>query len=248
MDDTSTTAHQNTIDLGADSATTINISGDAGVVSATGGNTDIADVITMDASGVSLGAVTDNGVTYTATYNTVGGVTTLTGSNGVDSLTGGSSTNDTISGGAGADTLVYTGGTDTFTGGAGADTIDVNAISTTTGLTVTDAASGDIIDVAGLLGTAANVDYNAAAWAATEVSLGSAATLANYLDAAAAATDGATSDEEMAWFEFGGNTYVTVDNSDNATFTAATDSVIVLTGTIADFEDSAVVNGVLTIA
>ena len=89
MTDTNTTAHQNTIDLGADSATAINLSGNAGAIFATGGNTDIADVITMDASGITLGAVTDNGVTYAATYNTVGGVTTHTGSNGVDSLTGG---------------------------------------------------------------------------------------------------------------------------------------------------------------
>jgi len=247
MNDTNTTAHQNTMDLGADSATTINISGNAGVVFATGGNTDIADVITMDASSVVLGAVTDSGITYAATYNTVGGTTTLTGSNGVDSLTGGSATNDTINGGAGADTLVFTGGADSFTGGAGADTFDVDAISTTSGLTITDAAAGDIIDFAGLLGTAGNVDYNAAEFAAKKVTLGSAATLANYLDAAASANDGASSDEEIAWFNFGGNTYVTVDNNDAVTFTAATDSVVVLTGTI-DLSDSAVVNGVLTIA
>ena len=82
-------------------ATTLNVTGNQGVTFA--GSGDISKVVTFNASGVVLGAVTATGVTYEATYNTVGGVTTITGSNGVDTLTGGSNTNDTINGGAGAD-------------------------------------------------------------------------------------------------------------------------------------------------
>lgn len=242
-DDTNTTAHQNTIQLTVAAATTLNVSGDAGASFA--GSANISSVTTMDASAVVLAAATDTGVTYTATYNTVGGTTTITGSNGVDALTGGANTNDTINGGAGADTLVYTGGTDVFTGGAGADIFDVNAISTSTGLRIADLSAGDSIDLAGLLGTAANVDYTAAAWAAQKVVLGGAATLTNYLDSAAAGTNAA--DEVVSWFNFGGNTYVVVDNTAATTFTAATDSVIVLTGTI-DLSASSVLNGVLTVA
>jgi len=250
MTDTNTTAHQNTLDLGADSATTINISGNAGVVFATGGNTDIADVTTMDASGVVLGAVTDSGVTYAATYNTTGGVTTLTGSNGIDSLTGGAATNDTISGGSGVDTIVYTGGTDTVTGGAGNDVFDVNAVGAAAGsLTITDIADGDTIDLVGAA-TGTIVDVNATNWAAAEVTLGSAATLANYLDAAAD-QDGSTN-SVLEWFTFGGNTYI-VSSNDNGTtgasagFTAGTDLAIVLTGTL-DISDSTVTSEVITIA
>jgi S-layer protein len=250
MDDTNTTAHQNTIDLGADSATTINISGDAGVIFATGGGTDIADVLTMNAGSVVLGAVTDNGVTYAATYNTTGGVTTLTGTNGVDSLTGGAVTNDTVSGGSGVDTLVYTGGTDTFTSGAGNDVIDVNAVGAAAGsLTIADIADGDTIDLVGAVtGTIANI--TAANFAAAEVTLGSAATLANYLDSAAD-QDGSTN-ALLEWFEFGGDNYIVVSNDNGTTgasagFTAGTDLAIKLTGSF-NIDDSTLTTEVITIA
>ena len=244
-DDTDTTAHQNTILLNADKAVTINVSGDAGLII---GGADFADVYTFNASGVVLGAVTDSGVTYAATYNQVGGVTTITGSNGVDSLTGGSNTNDTISGGSGVDTLVYTGGTDVFTGGAGNDVFDVNAVSSKTGLSIADAVAGDTIDFAGVIdvGSLANVDYTAAAWAAQKVTLGPAATLDNYL-AAAAAGDGATGNEIMTWFTYGGDTYVVVDNTAAAAFTSATDTVVKLTG-VTSISTATVADGVLTLA
>ena len=249
MDDTNTTAHQNTIDLGADSATTINISGDAGVIFATGGNTDIADVITMNASGVVLGAVTDSGVTYAATYNTVGGTTTVTGSNGVDSLTGGAATNDTISGGSGVDTIVYTGGSDTFTGGAGNDVFDINADGTTTAFaTIADATASDTVDFVGVivgLASDASQDIAAAAWDALEVTLGASATFANYLDAAAT-VDG-SSNSAYEWFEFGGNSYIVVSNDNTGNFTSGTDTLIAFTGTSL-LDDAVLADAVLTIA
>ncbi len=247
-DDTNTTAHQNTIQLTVAAATTLNVSGDAGVSFA--GSGDIADVITMDASGVVLSAVTDAGVTYAATYNVVGGVTTLTGSNGVDSLTGGSSTNDTINGGAGADTLVYTGGLDTLTGGAGNDVFDINADGTSTAMAVVaDATAGDTIDMAGIITTAGigggAHDFTAAQWNALEFTLGAGATFANYLDAAATANGAVESQYE--WFEFEGNTYIVVSGDNTGTFTAGTDSVIKLVG-VGVLDDATMNDGVLTIA
>lgn len=246
MTDTNTTAHQNTLDLGANSATTINISGNAGVIFATGGNTDIADVVTMDASGVVLSAVTASGVTYAATYNTLGGVTTLTGSNGVDSLTGGAATNDTINGGAGVDTLVYTGGADVLTGGAGNDVFDINADGTSSAfVTIADITAGDTIDLAGI-STGDIADVTAANWALAKVTLGANATLANYLDAAAD-QDGSTG-ALIEWFVFGGDTYIVVSNDDGTTgYTSGVDTLIKLTGTL-DISASSVTAEIITIA
>lgn len=240
MDDTDTTAHQNTIDLTVAAATTLNVSGDAGlVITSTGGTVDVSKVVTMDASGVVLGAVTDSGVTYAASYNTSGGVTTITGSNGVDSLTGGALTNDTINGGAGVDTIVYTGGADVLTGGAGNDVFDMDAAGTSSVyVTITDLTAGDTIEIAG-------IDTGTATWNATAVSLGSAATLANYLDAAAAGNGGTNS--IARWFEFGGNTYIVNDNSAGATFVSGTDALIKISGSV-DLADSTLATTVLTIA
>jgi S-layer protein len=232
MVDSNTTAHVNTIDLVADSATRLVVSGNAGLNFATNLAEDIADVVTMDASGVVLGAVTAVGITYAATYNTVGGVTTITGSNGVDALTGGAATNDTISGGAGVDTITYTGGSDTFTGGAGNDVFDINATGTSTAfVTITDATAGDTIAMGDRTFDPTDVSQtiNVAAWNALQVTLGAAATLANYLDAASTA-DG-TNDSAYEWFEFGGNSYIVISEDATGTFTSGTDTLIVLTGT-----------------
>ena len=235
--DTTDAGIQHTIDLVADSATTINVSGNAGLIIAVDLAEDIADVTTFNASGVVLDAVTDNGVTYAATYNGVGGVTTITGSNGVDSLTGGSSTADTINGGAGVDTIVYTGGADVFTGGAGNDVFDIDALGTSaTHVVIADLTAGDTIEIA-------DIDTGVATWNATEVTLGAAATFANYLDAAAAGAGNANS--IARWFEFGGNTYIVNDNTAGATF-AATDALIEITGSV-DLSDSTLAGTVLTI-
>jgi S-layer protein len=249
MVDLDTTAHVNTLGLNADSATTINVSGNAGLVIGAEAGTDIADVTTFNASGVVLGAVTDVGVTYAATYNAVGGVSTITGSNGVDNLTGGAITNDTISGGSGVDTIVYTGGADTFTGGAGNDIFDVNLISagtTTSKLVITDLTKSDTINVADI---DAGLGVASAALGA-KGSLGSAATFQNYLDNAAAgnATTAGAAGAAAAiakWFQFDGNTFLVIDNSAATTF-AAGDSVIQFNGLI-DLSTSTFAASVLTI-
>lgn len=238
--------HQNTIHIGADTAHTINLSGDAGAIIGAAGNTDVADVTNFDASGIVLSAVTANGVTYAATYNTVGGTTEVIGTNGVDSLTGGAATNDTINGGEGVDTLVYTGGTDTFTSGAGNDVIDVNAVGAAAGsLTIADIADGDTIDLVGITANGTIADLNAAAWEALEVTLGAAATLDNYLDAASDG-DGSTT-EVLEWFQFDGNTYIVMSADNTGDFTAGTDAAIMISG-LHDITDASVTNEIITIA
>ncbi|SDY89190.1 S-layer protein, partial [Lentibacter algarum] len=147
-------------------------------------------------------------------------------------------THDTIEGGAGVDTIVYTGGNDVFTGGAGNDIFDVNALGTATvHLTISDLAVGDTIEIAG-------IDTGTATWNATELELGAGATLAQYLDAAAAG-DG-SGNSIARWFQFDGDTYITNDNTNTATFTA-TDAVIEITGLV-DLSDATLATTVLTIA
>jgi S-layer protein len=245
--DTDTTAHQNTLILTASSATTVNVAGNAGTVLTATGST---AVTTFDASGVVLAAATSNGVTYTSLNTTVGAVVSITGSNGVDALTGTSQANDTINAGAGADSLTYTGGADVFTGGAGADTFVAGAGTSSIYLTVTDATIGDKIDFTAInvgAGSSAANDAALDVAAAAKITLGNAATFTNYLDAAAAYNSGATTLSAIKWFQFSGDTYVVLDNSDNTTFTSGTDSVTKLVGLV-DLSASATVNGILTIA
>jgi len=232
--DTDTTAHTNTLTLVATSAKEVVVTGNAGLILTNTGNTAITN---FDASGVT-GAVTF------ASANTLAGENvTIKGGSGNDSLTGSGTANDTIFGGDGADTLVYTGGSDVFTGGAGADTFDVNTVGTKTSfLTIADAAATDKIDFVGIsAGTIANATLGA------KITLGGAATLDQYLDAAAAG-DGGTN-ALVKWFEFGTDTYVVVDNTGGVggvTF-VATDAVVKLTGTI-DLSTSALAAEVLTLA
>lgn len=231
----------NTITLVTNAAKTVTVSGNAGLtITNDAGNTAIT---TFDASAVT-GAAADAAalaVTFVSNNATVGAVVTIKGGSGNDSLTGNAANKDVIDGGAGDDTIVYGGGADEFTGGAGADTFDVNAVGTSSVyLTITDAAKTDKIDfVTVSTGTIADATLGA------KVTLGSAATLAQYLDAAAAGNGGTNA--LVKWFQFGGDTYVVLDNAAGATFVSGTDSVVKLTGTI-DLSTSALATEVLTLA
>jgi S-layer protein len=211
-------------------------------------NTGNAAITSFDASGVT-GAAADAAalaVTFVSANTTVGEAVTIKGGSGNDSLTGSATANDSIFGNDGADTLVYTGGADVFTGGAGADTFDVNAVGTKTAfLTIADAAKADKIDLAGIStnGVIANATFGA------KVTLGAAATLDQYLDAAAG-FDGSVA-AVAKWFQFGTDTYIVVSNDNNAAanagFTSGADAVIKLTGTI-DLSTSAFASEILTLA
>jgi S-layer protein len=234
--DTDATAHVNTVELVASSATAVTVAGNAGLIYLAAD----ASIKSFDASGVILGAVTDTGVTFDSQNVTVAEAVTIKGSNGVDTLTGSATANDTISGGAGVDTLVYVGGSDSFDGGAGNDIFDVNATGTKTAfLKITDQAVGDTIDLVGISGGSI-VDAALGA----KVTLGGAATFDQYLDAAAA---GNGANGLVTWFQFENNTYLVSDNDANAPFLAGTDAVVELSGVV-DLSTSATVSDVLTIA
>ena len=149
---------------------------------------------------------------------------------------------------------MYTGGSDTFTGGAGDDVFDINATGATDAYaTVADATAGDTIDLAavGTVTNSANIaagnhDFTAAQWNALEFSLGASATLANYLDAASNGADGST-EGQLEWFEFGGNSYIVVSNDNTDDYTSGTDSVIIVSG-VGVLDDATMDDGVLTIA
>ena len=65
---------------------------------------------------------------------------------------------------------------------------------------------------------------------ATKVTLASTASFQDYANAA---VDGTSAAKELAWFQYGGDTYVVVDNATGgATFVNGTDFIIKLTGLI----------------
>lgn len=226
----------NTLTLVAAAAKSVVVTGNAGLTLT---NTGSAAITSFDASGVT-GAAADAAalaVTYTSANATVGESVTIKGGSGNDVLTGSATANDTIYGGDGADTLVYNGGADVFYGGAGADNFNLTATGTKTAyLTIADAAAGDKISFAplGIFGQTGAIG--------AKVTLGASATFDQYLDAAATSTG----DDLLKWFQFDGNTFVVADVSDNATFTAGSDVIVKLVGTI-NLANSTIASEVLTI-
>ena len=175
-----------------------------------------ADGITTGGSNDTI--VAGNGANTIVTGN---GTNSVTGGTGVDTVTGGTGV-DTISTGAGNDVIAGGAGLDQITTGAGADKVTV--VANTNGnifATITDATSTDIIAFA---------DKGTETFTAAKVTLGGTAVFQDYLNAAAAG-DGSTNGI-ISWFQFNGNTYVTQDISNGATFVNAADFVVELTGLI----------------
>ncbi len=133
----------------------------------------------------------------------------------------GSGLGDIIIGGSVADTITSSVNGATMTGNGGADNFNVSValggISATAMLpTVTDFTKGDILTFGATAG----------AFTAAKVDLSGAANVAAALDLLAAG-----SNSDLKWGNFGGNTYVVDDVDAGATF-AATDTGVVLTGTL----------------
>lgn len=150
--DSDTTAASTMFDLNLDatSATTINLSGDAGMTFANGSFTALR---TLDASGVTAtGAAGVVTATANAALDTI-----MTGGAGNDVLTGNTGA-DTLSGGAGTDTLDGAGGADAITGGEGADSITGGTGLDTINLTETTSAVDNVTLVATASATAADAD------------------------------------------------------------------------------------------
>lgn len=219
-------------------AKSIVVTGNTGLNLTNTGNT---AVTSFDASAVTAGAITF--VSANATVNTSVSIKgSLVGAN---TLTGGV-TNDTIVGGAAADTISGGSGLDMLTGGAGNDTFIIGTNATTAVFsTITDFAKGDILNLT-TLSTGTNVIADIATVA--KVTLGANATLAQYLDAATAGVPAANV-ATAAWFQFGADTYVVVDNSAATVYTpgAAADQFVKLAGLV-DLTTAKIAGELLTIA
>jgi Ca2+-binding RTX toxin-like protein len=147
--DTDTSAATTMFDLNMDAAnaTTITLTGDAGMTFANGTH---ANVVTFNAAGVTATGAAGV-VTFTAT---TAQNASITGGAGNDVLTGGAA-NDTITGNAGNDTLVGGAGNDTISGGDGTDTITGGVgVDTLTGGAGADTFTFAVLDVYGADGAA----------------------------------------------------------------------------------------------
>lgn len=221
--DTSTTAAINTstLYLSANAAETVNITGNANLTLNLLGS---SAVTLIDASSGFSGVLT------AAAHN--GGGTTIKGGSGNDVLTA-NGNQDKLYGGDGNDTLVVAGGNLVeLYGGDGADIFDVSfAVSNINAYaTIMDAAAGDKIKFSG----------GAANFKSTAITLGSTAVFDSFANEAIASSD--TGD--VVWFQFGGDTYVIENVSNNASvFEAGTDIIVKIAGQVdlstASFSSSA---------
>jgi S-layer protein len=267
-DDTATTITNisHVAELTAAEAKTITVTGDAGLTLTHTGTA----LTAFNASGVTGGAVTWTAGVLAAASTITGSATrantitintdeviSYTGGTGVDTVTAGNGNNtistlggaDVIDVGAGNNTITAGDGDDeisvgigmnTLTLGAGADTVNVNrAANTNIYSTITDFALGDSLDFAFSAGITPDDSFGGA------ITLMGNATFQNYLDTAAALGVG-----KLAWFQYGGNTFVVADDNGGATFTTGNtgDSVIALTGLIDLSTSGFSATGVLTFA
>jgi len=186
--------------------------------------------------------------TNTLTAGNNDGDNTVTGGTGVDTITVGngdnsittSSGNDVITVGTGSNTIDAGAGNDTITIGAsaGTNTVDVGTGTDAIVFTGVQTAAGYYTSLTGM-GAGDTLDFSATANDAgglsagvlgNKITLGGAASFANYLDAAAAG-DGST-DSAFHWFQFNGNTYLVLDNDAAATFQDGADQVVEMVGLV----------------
>lgn len=231
---TGSATRANTIDLSA-SSKAMTYTGGSGVDTITTGAGN--DTITTAAGNDVISAGAGNNTITAGDGNDT--VTVTTGSNTIDAGAG----NDTINIGASA-------GLNTVNVGSGTDTVVLGGIQTAAGYytSVTGMAAGDMINFAAVTENA-STDGTLGA----KITLGGASSFANYLDAATATQIADAGAALIKWFQFGGNTYVVVDNTkaadtpdDNVTFQDGIDSVIELVGLI-DLTNSTTATDVLTI-
>lgn len=207
-------------------ANTTTASTDTGTITLAATTIATGKTLTVDAT-----ALTDSGadLTITGANTTTTGKMSVTGGAGNDVVTG-TGNADTILGGSGDDSISGGAGLDVLTGGAGNDVFVVSANAN--GLTmaqITDFTSGDAVR----FGTQITGQPSLVVPAKMTLAAG-ATTLSDYINAATAG-DGNTN-SIMKWFQFGGNTYMVVDNNSASTFTTTTagtaDLIVQLNGEI----------------
>ncbi len=204
----------NILALSADSVTSIKVTGNANLTLDGHTNTTVTSV---DASGLT------GGLTYTAAGTVA---ETIKGGAGANHLTAavGGTTADVLIGGAGNDVLTANAGLDTLTGGGGNNTFVIQTASTNvnTYATITDAHAGDTVQFL-TTGTVSFVQ--------SKVALASTAVFQDYANAAVASA--ATGQGNIAWFQFGGDTYVIQNQTGAETaFHNGTDLIVKLTGAV----------------
>lgn len=196
--------------LNADKATTVTATGNANL---TLDLTNSTKVTLIDGSAMT-------GV-LTATSKNTTSATTIKGGAGDDVLSAATGTTaDVLVGGAGDDTLHNNAGLSTLTGGAGADLFVISAAGTNVNSynTITDLASGDGIQFTG-----------ADSFQAAKVALGDTAVFQDFANASV----NAVGVNDVAWFQFGGNTYAVVDKGVNSTtFVNGEDLIVKITGQV----------------
>ena len=178
--------------------------------------------------------VTGDGYANTSLFVT-GGSVDLSGLTVTDSATSGVKVQ--ITGSSGADTIVGTDSADVFNSSAGADTITLGGGADSYVLGAAgDSTSGSMDSIVGFDADEDSINLSAAASGsgsisstATDISSASGDFDAA-LDLAAAGSGSATSIAN--WFQFDGNTYVVLDNSDSGSFDVSTDSVVELQGLV----------------
>lgn len=190
------------------------------------------------------------------------GANTITGGAGLDTIVVGNGANN-IDSGDGNDTITVGTGANTVTAGAGDDTIKIGAAVSTS--TVNVGAGNDTIELLGRpvtsgaltsvigMGVGDKINFGAATdtgavangTLGAKLSLNPVVGFTGLLNAAASSTSG-TLTPVVKWFQFDGNTYVVVDNSDSSTFDEANDTVIQLTGLV-DLSTSTIAGEILTI-
>ena len=133
---------------------------------------------------------------------------------------------DTLIGGTGADTLTANAGLDTLTGGGGQDTFVVSVASGNVNsyATITDIIAGDTLKLK---------DVGTETFQQSKIALAPTAVFQDYANAAVNAGGDASVNGYIAWFQYGGDTYV-VESTHNATaslnFSNGTDLIVKLTG------------------
>lgn len=199
-----------TLTIKANEAKTINVAGNA--------NTTLNwDAATTKVTLVDATNATGNLIAGTLT----GSAMTIKGGSGSDQLTA-NGQSDVLLGGAGSDVLNVSAGANlaTLTGGTGADVFAINGASTNVNnaATITDLSSGDVIKFSG-----------ANTFTSTAITLDNTAVFQDFANTAIKNL----SANQMAWFQYGGNTYIVEDLAgSNTAFQNGTDLIVKITGLV----------------
>lgn len=225
---TDTTPVNTTTGVATISKATLAVSDAAAKAVVVTGNSDLD----LTAAGAALKSVDASALTGKLSFSSAVTSAVVTGGSAADTLTA-TGTSQTLNGGDGNDTLIATGDLAVLTGGAGKDVFNVSDKTTNVNnyATITDLSAGDTI----------KFTTGAAKFMAAKVTLGDTAVFQDFANSAIANnTDG-----DVAWFQFGGNTFV-IENIAGGSTTAFTnnhDVIVKITGLVdlstASFSSSA---------